>query len=101
MTIPADRQPAPDDRGGRVLRLGAVDDHPFILNGILWTVRELAPWITVFATAASVTELLEKGGGAADVVLLDLDLGVPETAEESDPTHNVQTILAAGPRCSS
>lgn len=80
------------------LLLAAVDDHPYVLKGILWTLRELAPWITIITTAASVHQLLENGGGAADVVLLDLDLGVAETADEANPTYNVRTITAAGPQ---
>jgi DNA-binding NarL/FixJ family response regulator len=91
-------EPTPDTSADVPLRLAAVDDHPYVLKGILWTVRELAPWITVITTAATVSELLDNGGGAADVVLLDLDLGAPEADEESDPTRNVQTILAAGPQ---
>lgn len=78
------------------LRIAAVDDHPFVLKGILWTVQEHAPWIEVIATAADVGELLAAGGGAADVVLLDLDLGVP--ADEADPTTNVRAIRDAGPQ---
>lgn len=78
------------------LRLAAVDDHPFVLNGILWTVREYAPWVQVIGTAASVAELLAGGGGTADVVLLDLDLGVQ--ADEADPTGNVRAVRAAGPQ---
>lgn len=80
------------------LRVAAVDDHPYVLKGILWTLEELAPWVTVIGTAPSVAQLLADGGGAADVVLLDLDLGVPESAEESDPTRNVQALRAAGPQ---
>jgi DNA-binding NarL/FixJ family response regulator len=98
VSIPDPGLPATEPLAGPSLRLAAVDDHPYVLKGILWTLRELAPWITVIATAATVTELLDLGGGAADVVLLDLDLGVPQSDEESDPTHNVQTILAAGPQ---
>lgn len=78
------------------LKLAAVDDHPFVLKGILWTVREHAPWVEVIGTASSVGELLAAGGAAADVVLLDLDLGVP--ADESDPTANVRAIREAGPQ---
>ncbi len=52
----------------------------------------------MIAAAATVSELLDNDGGTADVVLLDLDLGVPEAGEESDPTRNVQTLLAAGPQ---
>jgi len=83
---------------GEPLRLAAVDDHPVVLKGILWTVKELAPWITVITTASSVAELLGNGGGVADVVLLDLDLGVAQHDEESDPTRNVETIRNAGPQ---
>ena len=90
--------PTPDTCADLPLRLAAVDDHPYVLKGILWTVGELAPWITVITTAATVSELLDNGGGAAEVVLLDLDLGAAETDDESDPTRNVQTILAAGPQ---
>ena len=98
MTTPEPEPPPKQDTStDGPLRLAAVDDHPFVLKGILWTVRELAPWITVICTAATVSELLDNGGGTADVVLLDLDLGTPETDEGSDPTHNVRTILAAGP----
>jgi DNA-binding NarL/FixJ family response regulator len=90
--------PTPNTRADLPLRLAAVDDHPYVLRGILWTVRELAPWITVITTAATVSELLDNGGGGADVVLLDLDLGAAQTDDESDPSRNVQTILAAGPQ---
>ena len=79
------------------LRLSAVDDHPYVLNGILWTLQHLAPWVTVVSTAASVTDLAEMGGLAADVVLLDLDLGA-HSHDEADPTHNVTVIRDAGPQ---
>lgn len=78
------------------LRIAAVDDHPFVLKGILWTVREHAPWIDVICTAADVAELLAAGGGLADVVLLDLDLGV--AADDADPTANVRAVREAGPQ---
>jgi DNA-binding NarL/FixJ family response regulator len=90
--------PATQTSADLPLRLAAVDDHPYVLKGILWTLRELAPWITVITTAGTVTGLLDSGGASADVVLLDLDLGVPETDEESDPSQNVRSILAAGPQ---
>lgn len=80
------------------LTLAAVDDHPYVLKGILWTLEKLAPWITVLATAASVAELIDAGGEAADVVLLDLDLGVQSPDVEADPTINVQSLRAAGPQ---
>ncbi|HEY5877931.1 MAG TPA: response regulator transcription factor [Nakamurella sp.] len=85
-----------NDGADAPLKLAAVDDHPFVLKGILWTVRELAPWVEVIGTASSVGELLAAGSAAADVVLLDLDLGVP--ADESDPTANVRAIREAGPQ---
>ena len=98
MTTPESEIPATRESTDLPLRLAAVDDHPYLLKGILWTLRELAPWITVITTAGSVAEMLDNGGAAADVVLLDLDLGVPQANEESDPTHNVHTILQAGPQ---
>ena len=58
----------------------------------------MAPRITVLATASSVAELIAAGGAAADVVLLDLDLGVQSSDVEADPTTNVQTLRAAGPQ---
>ena len=97
MTTPESEIPATRESTDLPLRLAAVDDHPYVLKGILWTLRELAPWITVITTAGSVAEMLDNGGAAADVVLLDLDLGVPQADEESDPTHNVHTILQARP----
>lgn len=78
------------------LRLAAVDDHPFVLKGILWTVREYAPWIEPICTATSVADLLAGGGGTADVVLLDLDLG--GAGADADPSTNVRAIRAAGPQ---
>jgi DNA-binding NarL/FixJ family response regulator len=96
VTTPDPGSPARETSVDLPLCLAAVDDHPYVLKGILWTLRELAPWITVITTAATVTELLGNGGAAADVVLLDLDLGVGQADEESDPTRNVRTILAAG-----
>lgn len=98
MTTPDAGSPAIETSVDLPLRLAAVDDHPYVLKGILWTLRELAPWITVITTAATVTELLDNGGAAADVVLLDLVLGVPKADELSDPTRNVRTILTAGPQ---
>ena len=80
------------------LTLAAVDDHPYVLKGILWTLEKSAPWITVLATAGSVAELIAAGGEAADVVLLDLDLGAQSSDVEADPTINVQTLRAAGPQ---
>lgn len=78
------------------LTLAAVDDHPYVLKGILWTLEKLAPWITVLGTASSVAQLIDAGGGAADVVLLDLDLGAQTLEAEADPTTNVQSLRSAG-----
>ena len=96
--ITQNTEPLRPDVADRPLLLAAVDDHPYVLKGILWTLRALAPWVTVITTAPTVTELLNGVGGTADVVLLDLDLGLPEADQESDPTHNVQTIRKAGPQ---
>ncbi|MFD6992493.1 response regulator [Streptomyces sp. NPDC059943] len=52
-----------------------VDDHPAILSGIeAWYAASRRP-ITVVAAGASVREAWTAPGGAADVVVLDLQLG--------------------------
>lgn len=81
----------------RPLRLGAVDDHPVVLRGILWTIQQFAPWITLVDTAPSVSALLTNVYGATlDVVLLDLDLGQRAPDGDADPTRNIQALRAAG-----
>ena len=57
------------------IRVGIVDDHPVVRDGMTALLREYAG-LEVVATADSVAsgrQLLD--GGAADVVLLDLRLG--------------------------
>lgn len=80
----------------RRVRLAAVDDHPIVLRGILWTVQQLAPWVDLVATAADIDGLLAGVGATADVVLLDLDL--TGDGGDVDPTVGVRRITAAGPR---
>ena len=80
----------PDDSG--VINVAAVDDHPFILDGVAAWVSEPGSGIRVVGSAATVAALLAGPGRQAQVVLLDLDLGDGSTAEE-----NVAAIRAVGP----
>ena len=80
----------PDDSG--VINVAAVDDHPFILDGVAAWVSEPGSGIRVVGSAATVAALLAGPGRQAKVVLLDLDLGDGSTAEE-----NVAAIRAVGP----
>ena len=75
-----------------VITVAAVDDHPIILDSLPGWVQGDDPGIRVTATAASVAALLAGAGRAADVVLLDLDLG-----DGTSVTGNVTEICAAGP----
>lgn len=92
------------------LRLTAVDDHPFLLNGIRWTVRDCAPWVQVIGPSDSALELvleLTTGSGAGradepvhraaaaiDVVVLNLD----RASAGADPAVDVRAIRRAGPQ---
>jgi two-component system, NarL family, nitrate/nitrite response regulator NarL len=72
--------------------IAAVDDHPIILDSVaVWVAADRGD-IRVVATEANVGALLAGPGRAADVVLLDLELGDGSTAEA-----NVTAIRAAGP----
>lgn len=74
-----------------VIAVAAVDDHPIILDSLTgWLAGDGD--IRVIATAASVGALLAGPGRAAQVVLLDLELGDGTTV-----TGNVAAVLAAGP----
>lgn len=90
------------------LRLTAVDDHPFVLNGIRRTVRDRAPWVQVIGPPCTVAELTagrigEPAGGpgqgppptapaAVDVVILNLD----RPSGGGDPAADVRAIRRAG-----
>ena len=79
------------------LRLAAVDDHPVILRGILWTVEQFAPWITLVAAAPTVSALrAELDGAPVDVVLLNLNLGPRSPYGDADPTRNIHALRTAG-----
>ncbi len=86
-----DASPAVDDgtahRGP--VRVGAVDDHPAILSGLLAGLSQ-PPRTFVCAVAETVAELLDFGA-AMDIVLLDLRL-----ADDSDPETNVHTLIEHG-----
>ena len=72
------------------LRLGAVDDHPVLLRGVLAIVVELCPEITETFTTSTVSALL-GAQRSLDVVVLDVRLD-----DGSDPVANVEAIVAAG-----
>ncbi len=78
------------------LDIAAVDDHPFVLEGIRMALARLAPWVTMRVTASSVSELLQNGKFHADVVLMDLDLGSEAVKADADPAVNVQRIRDTG-----
>ncbi|MGD0604118.1 MAG: response regulator transcription factor [Streptosporangiaceae bacterium] len=75
-----------------VIDVGAVDDHPIVLDSVTGWVMAGEDGIRVIGTAATVDALLAGPGRGAHVVLLDLDLGDGTTVE-----RNVAAILAAGP----
>lgn len=74
-----------------VIRVGAIDNHPVVLEGVRAALARTATDIEVVAIAGTTSELLEGPGAAADVVLLDL--GMPE----SDPAEDaVRRLTDAG-----
>lgn len=75
-----------------IVDVAAVDDHPVILDGMAGWISAPGSGIRVIATAPTVDALLAGPGRAADVVLLDLELGDGTTAG-----RNVAAIRAAGP----
>lgn len=75
------------------LTVAAVDDHPFILQGVESALRDHAPWVTVVQRASTVDEVLHGPGRRAQVILLDLHL---EGAADRDPGDNVQRLGGCG-----
>ncbi len=75
-----------------VIKVGAIDDHPIVLEAFASWVTTAESGIRIVATATTVPGLLGGPGRDADVVLLDLDLGDGTTVE-----RNIAAILAAGP----
>ena len=71
------------------VRVGAVDDHPAILSGLLAGLSQ-PPHTFVCAVAETVAALLDFGA-PMDIVLLDLRL-----ADDSDPAVNVQRLVEHG-----
>ena len=66
-----------------VIDVAAVDDHRVILEGLPGWVAAPGSGIRVIGTAVTVAALLAGPGRAANVVLLDLDLGDGSTAEQN------------------
>jgi DNA-binding NarL/FixJ family response regulator len=73
-----------------LLQVGAVDDHPVLLDGLVTTFQRYAGRAELVGRASTVRELICTGTHY-DVVLLDLRLD-----DESRPAHNVAYLLAAG-----
>lgn len=79
----------------RQVRVGAVDDHPAVLEGIRAVLADRAPDLEFVRFAGTVTALLAAGdpGPGLDVVLLDLRLD-----DASRPAENVSRLREAGVR---
>lgn len=75
-----------------VVDVGAVDNHPIVLDGMASWVTPPDGGIRVVGTAPTVDALLAGPGRRAHVVLLDVDLADGTTIE-----RNVAAILDAGP----
>ncbi len=75
-----------------VIKVAAVDDHPIVLDAFESWVTAAEDGISIVGTATTVDGLLSGPGRAADIVLLDLDLGDGTTVE-----RNIAAIQAAGP----
>ena len=78
--------------GGGPLRIGAIDDHPAILHGVMAGLVSLPPAETSLAVSASVDDLLAEAP-QLDVVLLDMSLG-----DASVPADNVRRLMGSGHR---
>ena len=73
-----------------VVRLGAIDDHPAILEGVLYGVRDRLPRAR-FAVLARTVEAFEQAGVEVDLVLLDVVLD-----DDTDVGANVTRLARAG-----
>ena len=63
-------------RASGAIRVMLVDDHPTLLWGLVNLIESQQPRMEVVGTARTCAEALEKIGSlAADVILLDLDMG--------------------------
>ena len=72
-----------------MIRVGVVDDHPTMLDGVRAALSE-ADDVTVTASAASVADLLAAAEDL-DVVILDLAL-----ADDSTPLNNIAALRGSG-----
>jgi DNA-binding NarL/FixJ family response regulator len=87
-----DRRGSQRGMAARQVTVGAVDDHPAMLEGISNVLSRRFPDLAIVRCAQSVDALL-TAGDACDVVLLDLRLD-----DGSRPLDNVSRLLAAGSR---
>lgn len=77
----------------RQVRVGAVDDHPAVLEGIRAVLAYRAPDLEFVRFAGTVGALLQGGDPGLDVVLLDLRLD-----DGSRPAENVARLRESGVR---
>lgn len=75
------------------IRIGAVDDHPVVLRGVISVICELAPEITVDFLVTSLRDLDWSRTAHPDMVLLDVDLN-----DGSEPEDNVAQLADMGVR---
>lgn len=73
-SAPGDRRPSRDERRARVL---VIDDEPDVLETIARMVESLGHHVEAFSAPRSVLQRCEAGELGCDLVLTDLDLGVP------------------------
>ena len=87
----------------RVIRVGAIDNHPVVLLGLGAAFAETAPDMRLVAIAGSAEELLQRAPDGLDVVLLDMRIPGQPAADETVATlvaHGVGVLLctAVAPR---
>lgn len=75
----------------RVIRVGAIDNHPVVLLGLGAAFAETAPDMRLVAIAGSAEELLARAPDGLDVVLLDMRIPGQPPADET-----VATLVARG-----
>lgn len=82
--------------GGRVIRVGAIDNHPVVLLGLGAAFAETAPDMRLVAIAGSAEELLERAPEGLDVVLLDMRIPGQPAADVTVATlvrHGLVVVL--------
>lgn len=73
------------------IRIGAIDDHPIVLRGVVASLAEIAPDMHVDFIVSSVRDLDWRRVARPDVILLDVDLNDGSTAQA-----NVRELVEIG-----